>query len=567
MSPFFILPVWCSRIRENLAGYFPRRHVRQILTNSATTFLAVLVVVTLAACGKRETAVQIGNREQVLHVGLAYEVVDLDPHLLTGVSEIRVLDALFEGLVNLDPTDLHPVPGVAERWEVSSDQSTYTFYLRANARWSNGQPVTAQDFVASWRRILTASLGADNASQLFLIQGAEAFHKGAAPFEQVGLAAPDARTLRVTLDHPTPYFLSLLANLAWLPVPTATIEKSGPLYQRGNHWTRTETIVTNGPFVLKSWKPNEELVFEKSPSYWDAATVRLHAVHFHPIDSLDVQERAFRAGQLHVIDNLPVGKIDGYRRDNASVLRLDPYLATYFYRLNLKRAPFSDVRIRRALAMSIDRTALTEKVLRGVYRPASTLTPPGTAGYTFNAKGIVSDLTEARRLLADAGYPGGKGLPKIELLYNNSETHRLIAEAVQEMWRRELGVEVQLVNQELKVVFSARRTGDYQVLRSDWVGDYNDPSTFLEVFRSDSGNNYTGWANSDYDAALFAAARTSDPAARLALFQKAEGILLEAVPIIPIYYYTHVFLLQPSVKGWNPTILDVHPLKHVWLEP
>lgn len=530
------------------------------------SFCAALLVI-LSACGKRETAVQVGNREQQLHVGLAYEVVDLDPHLLTGLAETRVMDALFEGLVSQDPNDLHPVPGVAERWELSSDQLTYTFYLRANAKWSNGQPVTAQDFVGSWRRILTPTLGADYASMLFVIQNAEAFHKGAAPFEQVGVSAPDARTLRVTLDHPTPYFLSLLANMAWLPVPIATIEKSGQLYQRGNTWTRPDTIVSNGPFVLKTWKPNQVMIVEKSPTYWDAAHVRLNAVHFHPIDSLDAQERAFRTGQLHVIDNLPVGKIDGYRRDNPGALRIDPFLATYFYRFNLKRAPFTDVRIRRALAMGIDRTVLTEKVLRNVYKPANALTPPGTAGYSFDGPGIPTDFNEARRLLTEAGYPGGKGLPKVEILYNNSETHRLVAEAIQEMWRRELGVESTLANQELKVTFAARRVGDYQILRSDWLGDYNDASTFLEVFRGDSGNNYTGWANSDYDALLFAAARTGNLNERRALFQKAEGILLAEAPIIPIFYYTHVFLLQSSVRGWNPTILDFHPLKHVWLEP
>jgi oligopeptide transport system substrate-binding protein len=323
--------------------------------------------------------------------------------------------------------------------------------------------------------------------------------------------------------------------------------------------------VTNGPFTLSQWKPNEVLVATKSPTYWDAKTVRLNAVHFYPIDSVDVEERAFRAGQLHVTDFVPVGKVTAYRRDSPQLIRLDPYLGTYFYRLNLARPPFADVRIRRALALAVDRQAIVEKVLRGDQKPAYFLTPPNTNGYTPTAR-IPTDFAAARELLKAAGYEGGRGLPPLELLYNTSENHRIVAEAIQEMWRRELGLNVTLVNQELKVAQASRRSGQFQILRGDWIGDYVDPATFLEVFRSDSGNNYTVWSSPAYDAALFAAARTRDPAARNALFDKAETLLLEAAPIIPIYHYTHIFLLQPSVKGWHPTLLDHHPLKYVWLE-
>jgi oligopeptide transport system substrate-binding protein len=526
---------------------------------------ALGLAVALAGCGKHETAVQSGNREQILHRGLGYEVTDLDPQLVTGIAEGDVLRALFEGLVSEDPVDLHPVPGVAERWEISPDGLTYTFFLR-EAKWSDGTPVTAQDFVSSYRRMLTPALAAEYANLLYVLQGAEAFHKGTIKdFSQVGATATNARTLRLTLEHPAPYFLTLLTHWAWFPVPLATIEKTAPADQRVNPWTRPDRIVSNGPFALKKWRPNQVLVVEKSPSYWDAAQVRLTAIHFYPIDSLDAEERAFRSGQLHLTDAVPVGKIEAYRRDAPQLLRIDPYLDTYFYRLNLARPFLNDVRIRRALARAVDRDAIVEKILRGGQQPAYAFTPPDTAGYTSAAR-IPTDFAAARALLKEAGYEGGKGLPQFELLYNNSENHRLIAEAIQEMWRRELGVEVRLINQENKAVLAARRSGDYQILRSNWIGDYLDAATFLEVFRSDSGNNYTGWANPDYDAALFAASRTSDPAARHALFQKAEALLLEAAPIIPIYHYTHVFLIQPAVKGWNPTLLDHHPYKYVWLE-
>lgn len=530
------------------------------------TLVLALAGLAGGSCGKHETAVQSGNREQVLHRSLGYEVTDLDPQLVTGIAEGDVLRALFEGLVSEDPVDLHPVPGVAERWDISPDGLTYTFFLRA-AKWSDGTPITAADFVSSYRRMLTPALGAEYANLFYVLQGAEAFHKGTLKnFSEVGVTAVNARTLRLTLEHPAPYFLALLTHWAWVPVPLATIEKTGAADQRANPWTRPDHMVSNGPFTLKKWRPNQSIVVEKSPTYWDAAQVRLAAIHFYPIDSLDAEERAFRSGQLHVTDALPAGKIDAYRRDAPQLLRIDPYLDTYFYRFNLARPFLNDARIRRALALSVDRDAIVEKILRGGQRAAHAFTPPGTAGYTSTAS-IPTDFATARALLKEAGYEGGKGLPQLELLYNNSENHRLIAEAIQEMWRRELGVEVRLVNQENKAVLAARRAGDFQILRSNWIGDYLDPAAFLEIFRSDSGNNYTGWANPDYDAALFAAARTSDPSARLALFQKAEALLLEAAPIIPIYHYTHVFLLQPSVKGWHPTLLDHHSYKHVWLEP
>lgn len=524
-----------------------------------------VVIGLFSGCGQRETAVDRGTRDQILHRGIGHDLAGLDPHLATQASDYSVLSALFEGLVAEDPVDLHPVPGVAERWEVSSDGLTYTFHLRANARWSNSDPVTAQDFIGSWRRMLTASFGADYAQALYVIQGAQAFHKGLAGFEQVGLSAPDARTLRVKLEHATPYFLSLINHQAWFPVHLPTIEKYGGITDRANTWALPGHFVGNGAFTLKGWRTGQEIVVEKSSTYWDRANVRLNGMHFHAIDSLDVEERTFRARQLHLTDALPTGKIEAYRRDAPEFLRIDPLLGTYFYRLNTSRPFLSDSRIRRALALAVDRHAIVEKILHGGQRPAFAFTPPGTAGYTSSAS-LASDPEAARQLLAAAGYPGGKGLPAFEILFNSSESHRLIAEAVQEMWRKELGVEVRLSNQELKSTLESRRSGNYQILRSGWNADYVDPTSFLEIWTSDSGNNYTGWKDADYDALLFSAARQPDEAARIALFQKAEAILLNAAPLIPIYHYTHVFLIDPSVKGWNPTLLDHHPYKHVWLE-
>ena len=529
--------------------------------------VAVVSFCTAPGCLKRESAVQRGNRDQVLHRGMGADPADLDPHTATNIAEIDVTSALFEGLVAEDPLDLHPVPGVAARWDISSDLLTYTFYLRPDARWSNGRPVIATDFLASWRRVLTPSLAAENAGMLYVVQGAEAFHKGAtSDFAQVGATAIDARTLRVVLEHPTPYFLSLLTHPAWLPVPIATIQAHGEAYTRGNGWTRPGRHVGNGAFALKEWRPNDKIVLEKSPTYWDAARVRLTAIHFYPIESVEAEERSFRTGQLHITYGLPFAKVDAYRRNSPALLRTDPFLNTYFFRLNVRQPTLANEKIRRALALAVDRKAIAEKLLHGGQKPATTVTPPGLLGYTPPA-GTPSDPTAARALLAEAGFPGGKGLPNIELLHNTSANNRLIAEAVQEMWRRELGIDVTLLNQEYKVVLAERRAGRFQILLGDWVGDYLDPTTFLDLWRSDSGNNHTGWGNAEYDALLFSAARTADAATRAQLLQKAEALMLAAAPIVPIYANTHVFLVQPSVRGWHPTLLDHHPYKHVWLEP
>ncbi len=536
------------------------------MRRSVRCLLSSVLCLLAAGCARRESAVASGTREQILHRSLSADPAGLDPHLISGLPEINVVTALFEGLVAEDPVDLHPVPGVAERWSVSSDGLEYTFHLRPDARWSNGGPVTAQDFVNSFRRVLTPSLAADYATMLHVVLNAEAWHKGAlADFAQVGFTAPDARTLRIRLEHPVPHFLSLLTHPVWFPVHLPTLEKAGSPWQRGTKWTRPGTIVGNGAFVLKRWEPGKLLVAEKSPVYWDRAQVRLNAIHFHPATGVDAEERAYRGGQLHITEALPFAKVETWRRERPGELHIGPFLDTYFYRLNVTRPGLNDVRIRRALALAVDRRAITEKILHGGQQPAHTLTPPGVAGYTPPA-GIPTDFAAARRLLAEAGYGGGTGLPPLELLYNSSANHQVVAEAVQETWRRELGIEVRLANMEQSTLLAQRRTLDYQILRSDWAGDYLDPTTFLEVFASDSSNNHTGWKNRQYDALLYEAGRTSDPAARFALLQKAETLLLDEAPLIPVYHYTTVRLVHPAVRGWHPTLLDRHPCKHVWLE-
>lgn len=535
-------------------------------TRAIVAFLGFVFLISNTACRRAETPVDKGNRLQILHKGNGKEVQDLDPHIVNGVSSFNVLSALFEGLVAEDPHDLHPVPGVAERWEISPDEKTYTFHLRRDARWSNGEPVTARDFIDSYRRVLSPAMASDVAYMLYPVANAEAFNTGKiTDFSQVGFRQVDDWTLEITLASPTPYFLSLLSHYSWFPVHLPTIQKHGPAFERGSRWTRPGRLVGNGPFNLEEWRLNDRIRVQKSATYWDAKTVSLNAIVFHTIDSNDVEERAFRSGQLHVTDSIPVNRIDRYRREHPELLRIDPYLGTYFFRANVTRPVLNNRLVRRALAMSIDRQAIVENVWRGGQLPAGCFTPPNTAGYTCESF-IPYDPSGARKLLAEAGYPEGRGLPAIEILFNSSENHKLTAEAVQQMWRKELNLNAALVNQEEKVYFDSRRQMNYEISRSTWIGDYNDPNSFLNIWTSGNANNQTGWSNPEYDRLIAEGEKTGDPALRFAAFQKAEAILLDDAPILPVYFYTHAFLLRPSVKGWFPTILDHHPYKHVRLE-
>jgi len=519
-------------------------------------------------CGVRETPVEKGIHEQVLHLGNGGEPAELDPHIITGVPEHHIVSALYEGLVAPDPKDLHPVPGVAERWEISPDGLVYTFYLRKNAKWSNGEQVTAADFVKSYQRILTPAVASEYGYMLFPIKNAEAFATGKLEdFSEVGLKVLDDFTLQITLHSSTPYFLSMLAcHYSCWPVHLPTIEKYGPGYARGSVWTRPGRHVGNGPFILDTWKVNQLIVVKKNPHYWDADRVKIKAIYFHPIENLNSEERMFRTALLHKTESLPPAKIEVYRKKWPEALEIDAYLGSYFYRLNVTKPPLNNPKVRRALAMAVDRETIVKNVTKGGQLPANHFTPPGTAGYTARAR-VPTDFAAAKKLLAEAGYPGGKGLPTLEILYNTNEAHKSIAEAIQQMWKQHLGIEARLVNQEWKVYLDSQQRLNYQVCRAAWIGDYVDANSFLDMFVTGGGNNDTGWSNAEYDRLVKEAGRTGDMAKRLEIFQRAEEILLEECPIIPIYFYTRVHLLHPSVKGWEPNILDHHPYKHVWLDP
>ena len=541
----------------------------RLLPLGATLIAAALLV---TCCGKTESksgaaataATPVGPRT-VLNFGNGTEPQDLDPQIVTGVPENKIVNALFEGLVAEGPSGADTVGGVAERWDISEDGRTYTFHLRADAKWSNGDPVTAQDFVASYKRILTPALASEYAYKLHPAVGAEDYNKGRlTDFSKVGFKAVDARTLVVTLNNRTPFLIEAMKHYSWFPVHIPTVEKFGGLVRKGTAWTRPENMVGNGPFVLKEWRPNQRIVVTRSPTYWDRATVKLDTINFMPTESIDTQERMFRTGQVDKTNELPNTKIDTYKREFPESYRQEPYYGVYFFRFNVTKPPLNDKRVRRALALAIDRESIVRNVTRGGQTPAYNFTPPSPK-FKSEAR-IAGDLAEAKRLLAEAGFPEGRGFPQVSILYNTSENHRAIAEAIQQMWRTRLGVDIGLTNQEWKVYLDSQDTLAFDIARAGWIADYVDPNTFMDMWRTGGGNNDTGWSNATYDALLDESAKVSSDAERFAIYQKLEAMLADEVPIMPLYFYTRVFAMNPKLR-FVPNVIDNRSWKYVEFLP
>lgn len=529
-------------------------------------FFLLIAILTLLGCSKSVTPVKIATNNQILLKGNAAEPADLDPHTVTGLSEYNILLALFEGLVSTHPETLAPVPGVAESWEVSDDNKTYTFHLRKDAKWSNSDPVTAKDFLFSFKRALSEDLSCEYASMFYPVQNAQAYHEGALnDFNEVGFEAPDDYTLKITLHQPIPYFLSLITHWVWYPVHEASIVQHGDISQRGSGWTQPGHLVSNGPFALKSWKLGESIIVRQNPFYWNKDQVQLKEIHFYPITESNTEERAFRAGQLHITESLPIQKYETYYNENSPYLQVSPALGTYCYTFNTTKTPFNDPKIRQAFSLALDRESLAKHVVKGGKEAAYTFTPANTPGYEISARAKES-ISSAQALLEEAGYPQGKNFPKVTLLYNTSENHRLIAEAIQEMWRQNLGIEVELVNEEWKVFLNSRKLKNFDIVRGNWMGDYPDPNTFLEVYTSNNPNNHSGWANEAYDELIHQANSTLDAKERLRHFQEAESLLLLDAVLIPLYFFNTVQLVHTDVHGWYPNITNVHPYQYIYLK-
>ena len=517
-------------------------------------------VALVAGCARKEPAVDVAARDGILLQSIGAVEPALDPHLATTLNERTVLTALLEGLVQPDAQTLEPRPAVAERWTISDDGLVYTFHLRADARWSNGDPVTAGDFVASIRRALSPRLTSTNAGDLMApLRGATAFLRGEfEDFTRVGAQALDERTLQLTLEAPHAQFLSMLTHFVWLPVHLPTVQAHGAIDDRSNRWARPSTFVGNGPFRIKAEHPGQALELEANPLYWNAKHVALRGVTFFTFHEKGPEEKAFRSGQIHLTEALPNSKLPTYRRERPEVLRVAPSYGTYIYRINTTRPPLDNPQVRRALSLAVNRRLLVDRVLNQAYEPAHAFTPSGPAGYTAPQL-AVDDPARARELLAAAGHAGGNGLRQLEILFNKSEDHQAIAEAIQAMWTSELGLTVTLLSQEQQVALDNRKRLNYDISRASWFADYSDPASFLQAFTTGNANNQTGWSHARYDELVARAATSRDAAERLRTFAAAEEILLTEAPVIPIHVYSTIRLVDPRVQGWFDNALDQHP--------
>ncbi|WP_027308600.1 peptide ABC transporter substrate-binding protein [Caloramator sp. ALD01] len=542
-----------------------RKKAAKFLTLALTAVLSVSLFAGCAKSGKEGEK----KAEQVIKYNLGSEPKTLDPALNSAVDGATVIVNTFVGLTRLDAKD-QPVPGVAEKWDVSADGMTYKFYLRKDVKWSDGKPVTAKDFEYAWKRALAPETAAEYAYQLYYLKNAEAYNTGKGKAEDVGVKALDDYTLEVTLEYPTPYFLSLTAFPTYMPVRQDIVEKDKEKWA-----TNPETYIGNGPFKLKEWKIKEAIILEKNPNYFDAANVKLDRIEIKMIDDQNTALTSFQQGELDFIESPPTQQIPTLL--SQGVAKVYPYLGTYFYVINLTdkadqidaaaAKALKDVRVRKALTLAIDRKALIETVTKAGQQPATSFVPSGIImadGKDFKNKDYYKaegDVQEAKRLLAEAGFPDGKGFPKITVMYNTSAGHQNIAQAIQAMWKENLGIDVELANQEWKVFQSTRNKKEYLIARHGWIGDYNDPMTFLDMWTSKSGQNDAGYNNPEYDKKVDAAKRESDPVKRIQLLHEAEDILMNDMPVIPLYYYVNVACIKDYVK-------DVHksPLGFVYFD-
>jgi oligopeptide transport system substrate-binding protein len=528
--------------------------------------LLILALFPLLGSCQKESQVDQATREGILLLGNSGEPKGLDPHIVSGVLESNILRALFEGLITADPLHDNATPGGAAL-EVTPDATAtvWTAKLRPDGKWSDGMPVTARDFAFSYERMLTPELGAKYADMLYFLKGAEDFNKGKTKdFSSVGVQVIDDDTLRLTLRGPTPFFRQVLKHFTWTAVPRHVVLKHGKIGQRGNPWTRPENIVGNGPYQLKSWRRNDHIDVTRNPFYWNAAHVTLNGIRFLPIGNPYTESRMFRDGQLHMTYTATPEVIDLMQKKHPEQLRQEPYVGTSFFRYNTTRQPLSDPRVRKALSYAIDRKAICGNVFRG-FTPALSITPPMGDYRPPQDRGF--DPEKARQALADAGYPGGRGFPRLKLLIASKETAATLAQATQAMWRNTLGIEIEIQNKEWNAYLVAMQQLDYDIANAGWIGDYLDPLTFLEMWTPDNGNNLTGWNNPAFAKLLQDSFQETDATKRFALLAQAESLLIEDAPVLFIAWQSRNYLLHPSVEGWNPLLLANNPYEMIRLIP
>ncbi|HSG64324.1 MAG TPA: peptide ABC transporter substrate-binding protein [Gammaproteobacteria bacterium] len=529
--------------------------------------LIFLLLAMLAGCGSDgqiETSRSASSDGIVLNRGNGGEPDTLDPHRNEEDSGAEVLRDLFEGLTT-ETVDADIVPGTAASWTISDDGLVYTFSLRPEARWSNGDPVVAEDFVAGLRRTVDPATASTYAQILYPIENAEAVVTGRLPPTALGVRAIDDRTLEIRLAAPTPYFLALLSHGTTYPIHRAS------LAEHGANFARPGNLVSNGAYRLTEWLVQSHIKLVRNEHYWDAHKVQIDTVYFHATENIDAELRRYRAGELDMTFQFPSSQYDWIQANLPGELRNEPYISTYFYVFDVTEPPFDDIRLRQALSMAIDRRVIAADVAGSGQPPAFGIVPDGVANYigaryAWAALPDAARIAEARRLYAAAGYSADRPL-RTEIRYNTSENHQRIAIAVASMWRQTLGVEARPVNEEWKVMLQTRLDHSaWEVMRLGWVGDYNDAFTFLEIFGSTHGQNFAGFADPEYDTMLTRIAQESDPVARRDLMHSAEKRVLDAYPIMPLYFYTNKHVVKPYVKGFRANIMNHNYSRHLRIE-
>ncbi|MBB6481134.1 peptide ABC transporter substrate-binding protein [Spirochaeta isovalerica] len=523
--------------------------------------LAALMAFAFVSCGGKEEAAEVAMVKEPVEFRLnnGAEPESLDPHLIQGVPEHRIYEALFEGLITYNPEDASPLPGVAESWEASNGGTTYTFKIREGLVWTDGVKIDANTVVDSWIRMLDPATGSNYAwfPNMF-IKGAEAFNSGEAGADSVQIRALDDMTFQMDLLGPLPYVIGALAHYSFGIVPMHAIEKFG------NDWTKPENFVGNGPYVLESWVPQDKITVVPNDKYWDAEAVKLDRVVYLPIEDQNTSHNMYLNGEIDWDTTAPQDQIEQIQfRDD---YHATPQLGTYYYVFQNEKKPFDDPRVRKALSMGFNRKNLVEKITKAGQIPAYSMVPD-MAGYPA-ISGNFEDFDEAKKLLAEAGYPGGEGFPAFEILYNTSEGHKKIAEYIQSEWKNNLGIDVSLLNQEWATYLSTRNMGDFQVARAGWIGDYQDPNTFLDMFITGTPMNGGKYSNPKYDELISKAATMPDGPERMSVLADAEKIfILEDMGVMPIYYYVTINMIDLNKwGGFNFNVLDTHPPKDIYLK-
>jgi oligopeptide transport system substrate-binding protein len=496
--------------------------------------------------------------EVVFNRGNSADPESLDPHKTSTIYESNILRDLFNGLMIHD-AKAEVIPGAAESYTVSDDGKVYTFKLRKDGMWSDGTPVTANDFVFSWRRLVDPATAAEYAYLLSVVVNGDDITKGKKKPEELGVKAVDDLTFEVTLNSPTPYFLEMLTHISTYGISKANVEK------HGKDFVKPGNLVSNGAYVLAEFVPNDHIKVVKNPKFFDAANVQIDTINYIPTEDRSAAMKRYEAGEIDTNDDIPTEQLNELKAKFGDQVRIGPYLGTYYYAFKIPKAPWDNVKLRHAVSMAIDRDYLAEKVWTNTMIPAYSFVPPGIGGYEtkttdYAEKSQLDREDEAKKILTELGYGPDKPL-KMEIRYNTSENHKNTAVAIQEQLKP-LGIEVSLLNTDTKTHYGhLEQHGDFDIARAGWIADYKDPANFLDLCKTGTGNNYSEYTNPDYDK-LMAEAAAAQGGERMKKLSDAEALgVARDLCVVPLLYYSYHTVVSPKIKGWEANIMDVHPTR------